>query len=112
MLTSTESIVWQRKEYFDDLLNPTDTHSEEEAEPDEFGLGSPITVVKVAGAVKQLRSSSALGVDLSQALQGSQCCRAVTVDTTLHIACTSWTVPLEWHTVPEGVFQLPGDHTL
>uniref|UniRef100_A0A3Q4APD5 Uncharacterized protein n=1 Tax=Mola mola TaxID=94237 RepID=A0A3Q4APD5_MOLML len=32
-------------------------------EPEDFGLGSPITGVEVAGAVKQLRSGSAPGVD-------------------------------------------------
>ena len=32
LLTSTDSIVRQWKEYFEDLLNPTNTHSEKEAE--------------------------------------------------------------------------------
>ena len=55
--------MW-RREYSEDLLNPTDTHSEEEAEPKDLGLFSLITGVEVAGAVKQLRGSSgASGVD-------------------------------------------------
>ena len=32
LLTSTESIVWQRKDNFEGLLNSTDTHLKEEAE--------------------------------------------------------------------------------
>ena len=39
LLTSTEPIVWQRKEYFEDLLNATNMHSEKEAKPEDFGLG-------------------------------------------------------------------------
>ena len=54
LLTSTESIVRRWKEYFEDLFNPTNTHSKEEAEPEGFRLGSPITKVKVAVAVKKL----------------------------------------------------------
>ena len=50
ILTSTESIVWWWKEYFKDLLNPTNTYSTEE----DFGLVFLIKGVEVAGAVKQL----------------------------------------------------------
>ena len=39
-MTSIESIVWGWKIYFDYLLNPTYTHSKEEAEPEDFGVGS------------------------------------------------------------------------
>ena len=62
MLTSTESRVQRLKKYFD-LLNLTNTHSKEVAEPEDFGLGSPITGAEVTGSVKQLHSSSAPGVD-------------------------------------------------
>ena len=50
LLTSTESIVQWWKEYFEDRLNPTKTHFKEEG--DLEGLGSHITGVEVAGAVK------------------------------------------------------------
>ena len=50
-------------EYFNGLLNSTNIHSEEEAKPDDFGLGSLIIWVKVTEVVKQLRSGSAPGVD-------------------------------------------------
>ena len=63
MLTSTESMVGQWKEYFEDLLNPTNIYSKDEAEPKDFGLGSPSPGAKVAGAFKQIRSGSAPGVD-------------------------------------------------
>ena len=39
-LTSAESIVWRLKEYFEDPLTPTSMDSKEEAELEDFGLGS------------------------------------------------------------------------
>ena len=39
LLTLTGSIDGLWKEYFEDLLNPTNTHSEEEAESEDLGLG-------------------------------------------------------------------------
>ena len=74
MLTSTESIVGQWKEYFEDLLNSTDKHSEDEAEPEEFGLGFPIT--GATGAVKQLYSSNAQVLDEIY----PECCEVVRAD--------------------------------
>ena len=62
MLSSTESIVRRWEKYFKNLLNRTNTHSEEEAELEDFGLGSPIKGVEVAGAIKQLHSGRALGM--------------------------------------------------
>ena len=58
-----ESIARRWKEYFKDLLNPTNIYSKDEAEPGDFKLGSLITLDEVAGAVKHLCSGSALGVD-------------------------------------------------
>ena len=57
-LTAPESIVRQWNEYFKNLLDPTNKHSEEKAEPEDFKLGSLIT-----GAVKQHCSRSTPGVD-------------------------------------------------
>ena len=51
LLTSTVSMVQRWKEYFDNLLNPTNKYSEDEAEPEDFGLGFPITGAEDAGAV-------------------------------------------------------------
>ena len=53
LLTSTEFIAQWWKEYFKEPLNPTNRNSEEEeAEPEDFWLGSPITGAEVAGAVR------------------------------------------------------------
>ena len=40
--TSNESIVREWKEYFEYILNPTNTHSNEKAELEDFGLGSSL----------------------------------------------------------------------
>ncbi len=48
---------------FQDLLNPTDTHSVEETEPEDLEVGSLISEAEVTKAVKQLRGGSAPGVD-------------------------------------------------
>ena len=51
LLTSTESIRWW-EEYFEDLVNPTNTHSEEEGESEDFGLGPPSSGAGFAGDFK------------------------------------------------------------
>uniref|UniRef100_A0A669BVU6 Endonuclease/exonuclease/phosphatase domain-containing protein n=1 Tax=Oreochromis niloticus TaxID=8128 RepID=A0A669BVU6_ORENI len=63
LLTSTEKIVGRWKEYFEDLLNPTDTSSEEEAESGDEGDDPPISGGEVTEAVKQLLDDRAPGVD-------------------------------------------------
>ena len=40
LLTSTRDVVDRWKEYFEDLLNPTDTPSGKEAGPGDSGVGS------------------------------------------------------------------------
>ena len=57
LLTPIEPIVHRWKKYFEDILNPTNMHSEE-AEPEDFGLGYFITGVNVNGAVKQLAAAA------------------------------------------------------
>ena len=96
-LTSTEAIVRRWKEYFDDLLN---THSKEEAQQEDFGLGSLITGEEVARAVKQLHSSNALRVDvIHPELLGALDVVGLSWFTCLfNIVWTSGTVPLEWQT--------------
>lgn len=53
LLTSTWDIVERSKQYFEDLLNPTDTSSSEEAGPGDLGLGSHISGDEVAEVVKK-----------------------------------------------------------
>ncbi|KAI3360714.1 hypothetical protein L3Q82_012865 [Scortum barcoo] len=57
------AIVGRWKEYFEDLLNPTDMHSLEETEPGGSEEGALISGAVIAEAVKQLRGSGAPGVD-------------------------------------------------
>ena len=49
LLTLTWAVVDRWKEYFEDLLNPTDTPSGKEAGPGDSGVGSPISGAEVAG---------------------------------------------------------------
>ena len=53
MLTSTRDVVSRWEEYFEDLLNPTDTRSEE-AESESSETGPPISGAEVAEVVKKL----------------------------------------------------------
>ena len=54
LLTSTWDVVDRWKEYFEDLLNPTDTSSGKEAGPGDSGVGSPISGAEVAKVVRKL----------------------------------------------------------
>ncbi|KAK0154376.1 putative uncharacterized transposon-derived protein F52C9.6 [Merluccius polli] len=63
LLTSTRDIVDRWKEYFEDLLNPTDTPSSKEAGPGESGVGSPISGAEVSEVVRKLLGGRAPGVD-------------------------------------------------
>uniref|UniRef100_A0A8C6LYC9 Endonuclease/exonuclease/phosphatase domain-containing protein n=1 Tax=Nothobranchius furzeri TaxID=105023 RepID=A0A8C6LYC9_NOTFU len=56
LLTSTGAIVRRWKEYFEELLNPTYMHSEEEPELGDLGMDCPILRAEVAEVVKQLHS--------------------------------------------------------
>ena len=123
LLTSIESIVRWWKEYFEDLLNPTNTHSKEETKLEDFGLDSPITGAEVAGAVKQLHGGIAPGVNeiCPELLKALDVVGLSLLTCLCNIVWLSGTVPLEWPTgvvVPlfkkgetEAVFQLQGDHT-
>ncbi|XP_070399891.1 uncharacterized protein [Nothobranchius furzeri] len=63
LLTSTGAIVRRWKEYFEELLNPTYAHSEEEPEPGDLGMDCPISGAEVAEVVKQLHSGGAPGAN-------------------------------------------------
>ncbi|KAK3506039.1 hypothetical protein QTP70_003193, partial [Hemibagrus guttatus] len=62
-LASTGDIVGRWKEYFEDLLNPTDTPSVEEPEVEDSEVDSFITQAEVTEVVQQLLGSKAPGVD-------------------------------------------------
>ncbi|TWW73438.1 hypothetical protein D4764_15G0008320 [Takifugu flavidus] len=63
LLTSTRNVVDRWKEYFEDLLNPTNMPPSEEAGPGYLGTGSRISGTEVAEVVKKLLSGKAPGVD-------------------------------------------------
>ena len=62
LLTSTRDVVSRWGEYFEDLLNPTDTCSEE-AQSESTETGPPISGAEVAEVVKKLLGGKAPGVD-------------------------------------------------
>ncbi|KAK3522569.1 hypothetical protein QTP86_024996 [Hemibagrus guttatus] len=63
LLASTGDIVRRWKEYFEDLLNPTDTPSVEEPEAEDSEVDSFITQAEVTEAVQPLLGGKAPGVD-------------------------------------------------
>ncbi|KAK3564675.1 hypothetical protein QTP86_024820 [Hemibagrus guttatus] len=63
LLASTGDIVGRWKEYFEDLLNPTDMPSVEETEAEDSEVDSFITQAEVTEVVQQLLGGKAPGVD-------------------------------------------------
>ncbi|KAK3553734.1 hypothetical protein QTP70_007597 [Hemibagrus guttatus] len=61
LLVSTGDIVGRWKEYFEDLLNPTDTPSVEEPEAEDSEVDSFITQAEVTEVVQQLLGGKAPG---------------------------------------------------
>ncbi|KAI3370553.1 hypothetical protein L3Q82_025314 [Scortum barcoo] len=61
LLTSTEDIVGRWKKYFEDLLNPTDLPSNEEAEAGDSEVDSSITQAEVTEVVRKLLGGKAPG---------------------------------------------------
>ena len=62
-LTSDEDVVGRWKEYFEDLLNPTNTSSIEDAEPVGVMVDLSITGAEVDEVVKKLHGGRTPGVD-------------------------------------------------
>ena len=95
--SSIEYILQWRKEHFEDPINPTNTHSIEEAEPEDFGLSSLITGVEVTRAVKQLHSRSTLGLEeiRPEVLKALDVVGLSWLTSLCNIARTLGTMPLE-----------------
>ena len=99
-MTSTEEVIGQWKEHFEELLNPTNTPSIIEAELEADGGPSSITLVEVTEVVKQLHSGKAPGVDEIR----PEMLKALGVEglswmtRLFNIAWKSVTVPKEWQT--------------
>ncbi|KAI3376204.1 hypothetical protein L3Q82_016712 [Scortum barcoo] len=125
LLTSTEDIVGRWKKYFEDLLNPTDLPSSEEAGAGDSEVDSSITQAEVTEVVRKLLGGKAPGVDeiRPEYLKSLDVVGLSWLTRLCNIAWRLGTVPLEWQTGvvvplfkkgeggPESVFQLQrGSH--
>ncbi|KAI3375466.1 hypothetical protein L3Q82_003794 [Scortum barcoo] len=105
LLTSTGDIFGRWKKYFEDLLNPTDLPSNEEAEAGVSEVDSSITqaevteVVRASSAVARRRGMDDIRPEYLKSLDAVGL-SWLTRSATLH--CIAWrllgTVPLEWQT--------------
>ncbi|KAK3515853.1 hypothetical protein QTP70_034764, partial [Hemibagrus guttatus] len=100
LLASTGDIVGQWKEYFKDLLNPTDTPSIEEPEAEDSEVDSFITQAEVTEVVQQLLGGKAPGVDeiRPEYLKSLDVVGMSWLTRLCNIAWRSGTVPLDWAT--------------
>ncbi|KAK3517314.1 hypothetical protein QTP70_002959 [Hemibagrus guttatus] len=100
LLASTGDIVGRWKEYFEDLLNPTDTPSVEEPEAEDSEVDSFITQAEVTEVVQQLLGGRALGVDdiRPEYLKSLDVVGLSWLTRLCNIAWRSGTVPLDWAT--------------
>ncbi|KAK0136738.1 LINE-1 reverse transcriptase [Merluccius polli] len=87
-------------EYFEDLLNPTDTPSGKEAGPGDSGVGPPISGAEVAEVVRKLLGGRAPGVDevRPEFLKALDVVGLSWLTQLCSIAWTSGAVPLDWQT--------------
>ncbi|KAK3538143.1 hypothetical protein QTP70_032395 [Hemibagrus guttatus] len=100
LLASTGNIVGRWKEYFEDLLNPTDTLSVEEPEAEDSEIDSFITQAEVTEVVQQLLGGKAPGVDeiRPEYLKSLDVVGLSWLTRLCNIAWRSGTVPLDWAT--------------
>ncbi|KAK3528563.1 hypothetical protein QTP70_002803 [Hemibagrus guttatus] len=112
LLASTGDIVGRWKEYFEDLLNSTDTPSVEEPEAEDSEVDSFITQAEVTEVVQQLLGGKAPGVDeiRPEYLKSLDVVGLSWLTRLCNIAWRSGTVPLDWATgvkafdrVPHGI---------
>ncbi|KAK3516010.1 hypothetical protein QTP70_000994 [Hemibagrus guttatus] len=100
LLASTGDIIRRWKEYFKDLLNPTDTPSIEEPEAEDSEVDSFITQVEVTEVVQQLLGGKAPGVDelYPEYLKSLDVVGLCLLTRLCNIVWRSGTVPLDWAT--------------
>ncbi|KAK3565356.1 hypothetical protein QTP86_007126 [Hemibagrus guttatus] len=100
LLVLTGDIVGWWKEYFEDLLNPTDTPSIEEPEAEDSEVDSFITQAEVTEVVQQLLGGKAPGVDEihPEYLKSLDVVGLSWLTRLCNIAWRSGTVPLDWVT--------------
>lgn len=100
LLTRTGDIVGRWKEHFEELLNPNNTSSVEEAEPEDSGESAPISLAEVAEVVKKLLSGKSPGVDeiRPEMLKALDIVGLSWLTRLFSVAWRSGTVPVEWQT--------------
>ncbi|KAK3527289.1 hypothetical protein QTP86_018597 [Hemibagrus guttatus] len=100
LLVLTGDIVGRWKEYFEDLLNPTDTPSVEEPEAEDSEVDSFITQAEVTEVVQQLLGGKVPGVDeiRLEYLKSLDVVGLSWLTRLCNIAWWSGTVPLDWAT--------------
>ncbi|KAK3574271.1 hypothetical protein QTP86_004382 [Hemibagrus guttatus] len=100
LLALTGDIVRRWKEYFEDLINPTDTPSVEEPEAEDSEVDSFITQAEVTEVVQQLLGGKAPGVDEihPEYLKSLDVVGLSWLTRLRNIAWRSGTVPLDWAT--------------
>ncbi|TWW81631.1 hypothetical protein D4764_01G0014460 [Takifugu flavidus] len=100
LLTSTRDVVDRWKEYFEDLLNPTNTPSNEEAGPGDLWIGSHIYGAEVAEVVKKLLGGKAPGVNeiRPEFLKALDVVGLSWLTRLCNIGWASGAVPLDWQT--------------
>ncbi|KAI3354788.1 hypothetical protein L3Q82_004529 [Scortum barcoo] len=93
-------IVGRWKKYFEDLLNPTDLPSNEEAEDGDSEVDSSITQAEVTEVVRKLLGGKAPGVDeiRPEYLKSLDVVGLSWLTRLCNIAWRLGTVPLEWQT--------------
>ncbi|KAI3362903.1 hypothetical protein L3Q82_011500, partial [Scortum barcoo] len=100
LLTLTRDIVGRWKKYFEDLLNPTDLPSSEEAEAGDSEVDLSITRAEVTEVVRKLLGGKAPGVDEIHP-EYLKSLDVVGLSWLTHLCNIAWrlgTVPLEWQT--------------
>ncbi|KAK3565172.1 hypothetical protein QTP86_000478 [Hemibagrus guttatus] len=100
LLASTGDIVGRWKEYFEDLLNPTDMPSVEEPEAEDSEVDSFITQAEVTEVAQQLLGGKTPGVDEihPEYLKSLDVVGLSWLTRLCKIAWQSGTVPLDWAT--------------
>uniref|UniRef100_A0AAV2JL93 ribonuclease H n=1 Tax=Knipowitschia caucasica TaxID=637954 RepID=A0AAV2JL93_KNICA len=100
LLTSTGDIVGRWKEYFEVLLNPPVTSSVTEAEAEDVGAGTSISLAEVTKVVGSLHGGKAPGVDEIRPdyLKSLDVVGLSWLTRLCNIAWRSGAVPMEWQT--------------
>ncbi|TWW81646.1 R2DM Retrovirus-related Pol polyprotein from type II retrotransposable element, partial [Takifugu flavidus] len=100
LLTSPGAIIRRWKEYFQELLNPTNTYPQGGTESDDQEVDHPICGAEVAEVVKQLPGGGAPGPDEIRPgyLKALDVVGLSWLTRLCNIAWTSGAVPLDWQT--------------